>query len=435
MVRESGSAVVRPGRRTAAAPLAPPVHPGLRAVFSGFDEAKIAWTILRGELDLSSPRGDTDLLIAEGDLAAARRVLVEAGWVEERSWGLKPHRAFLGFDDETGTWLKLDLVTECAFGRHSEMRFPDADAILARSRKTGDVWLPAPSDAFWLLLLHALLDKGSVAERYRARLTELVRATTGQGDRGDAAAFIDHLGARTWNADRIVAAVARGEWDALDDAGPALHAAWVARRRNRTAMIVLWRALARRIGWRIGLIPRGLTVAILGPDGAGKSTLISALQGAFPVPTRGIYMGLYKRKLRLLPGIGLLARTMLQRIRYLRGRYHRGRGRVVLFDRYTFDALVQEHTAPGWKKRIHTWLLAHAAPPPDLTLVLDISGDAMHARKGERDPDTLERMRAGYQKIAKRQTSESIDATMPAEQVARRATSLIWRALARRRQA
>jgi thymidylate kinase len=136
-----------------------------------------------------------------------------------------------------------------------------------------------------------------------------------------------------------------------------------------------------------------------------------------------------------MPRVGLIGRTLLQRIRYTRGRYHRARGRVVLFDRYTFDALVQEHTAPSWKKRIHTWLLAHAAPAPDLVLVLDISGDAMHARKGERDPATLERMRAGYRRIAERQGSESIDATMPAEQVARHATSSIWRTLAHGRKA
>ena len=435
MVRESGSAVARPRRRAEAAPSAPPAHPGLRDVFKAFGSEQIAWCVLRGELDLEAPRGDTDLLVADGDLDAARRILVDGGWVEERSWGLKPHRAFLGFHAGTGTWLKLDLVTECSFGKHGELRLPDADAILARGRKTGEVWLPAPSDGLWLLLLHALLDKGGVGDRYRGRLSELAAAAAHAGDRGDPAAFIDSLGVGQWNAERILTALMRQDWEGLDEAGPSLRAAWTGRNRVRTRALVAGRAVARRVGWRIGLVPRGITVAILGPDGAGKSTLIEALQGAFPVPSRGIYMGLYKRKLKLLPGIGLLSRTVLQRLRSLRGRYHRARGRIVLFDRYTFDALVQEHTAPSWKKRIHTWLLAHAAAPPDLVLVLDISGDAMHARKGERDPATLERMRAGYRRIAERPGSEAIDATMPADRVARQATSSIWRALARGRKA
>lgn len=387
--------------------------------------------MLRGELDLDKPRGDTDLLVFETDLPAARVALVAEGWVEERSWGLKPHHSFLGFDVQTCTWLKLDLITEPAFGRYSELRLPGVGGILARRRRAGAIWLPAASDAFWLLLLHALLDKEGVAEKYRPRLGDLapaaLDATPGEGD---PAAFIDELRAEGWTSATIATAASRGEWTSLYQAGAAIRSAWADLGGIRGRATIAWRALARRAGWRIGLIPRGLTVAILGPDGAGKSTLIAALDGAFPVSTHGIYMGLYKRKLRL-PGVGLVARTVLQRIRYWRGRYHRARGRVVLFDRYTFDALVQEHTAPSWKKRIHTWMLAHAAPPPDLVLVLDLPGDAMHARKGERDPDTLERMRAGYRRIAERRRSETLDATAPPEQIARAATALIWSAVAR----
>jgi thymidylate kinase len=294
--------------------------------------------------------------------------------------------------------------------------------------------VPSSSDAFWLLLLHALLDKEGVAEKYRPRLAQLAPAALGAArDPHDPATFVDELRAEGWTAVAIATAALQGEWTSLYRAGSALRFAWSAKNGARGRAIVAWRAVARRVGWRLGLVPSGVTVAILGPDGAGKSTLIASLRRAFPVEVRGIYMGLYKRRLRLLPGVGLLARTILQRIRYLRGRYHRARGRVVLFDRYTFDALVQEHEAPGWKKRIHTWLLAHAAPPPDLTIVLDLPGDTMHARKGERDPDTLERMRAGYQQIAKRPGSESLDATAKPVQVARRATALIWAALARGR--
>jgi thymidylate kinase len=103
---------------------------------------------------------------------------------------------------------------------------------------------------------------------------------------------------------------------------------------------------------------------------------------------------------------------------------------VVLFDRYTFDALVQEHDAPGWKTRIHTSMLAHAAPAPDLTLVLDLPGDSLHARKGERDPDTLERMRRGYRRLAERPDVALLDASKPAAVVAREATALVWAAIA-----
>ena len=37
---------------------------------------------------------------------------------------------------------------------------------------------------------------------------------------------------------------------------------------------------------------KGLTVALLGPDGVGKSTLLAGLAASYPVPVRQIYMGM-----------------------------------------------------------------------------------------------------------------------------------------------
>jgi thymidylate kinase len=436
VAREAGSALAGSGSRGSAPvgrPVHPRVHPGLEAAFAAFDDSKVTWCLLRGEDKLADPRGDIDLLIAASDMPAARRTLLTAGYVEERSWGIAPHRPFLGFDPVTGTWLKLDVVTGLAFGRHAELPLPGADGILARSRRDGVVSVPAPEDAFWLLLLHALLDKRSVGDAYRARAEELaplVLDSARGAEAGSPARFVNDLGVDGWNAASIAETVARGEWTSMGTVSSALRAAWRRKDPVRSRTIVAWRALARRAGWRLGLIPTGVTVAVLGPDGAGKSTLIETLQGAFPVKAQGIYMGLYKRQVRMLPGVGLVGRTMLQFSRYVRGRYHRARGRVVLFDRYTFDALVQEHDAPGWKTRIHTSMLAHAAPAPDLTLVLDLPGDSMHARKGERDPETLERMRRGYLRLAERPDVELLDAAEPAAEVARKATALIWAAIA-----
>jgi len=388
--------------------------------------------MLRGEQDLDRPKGDVDLLVADRDLPVVRRLLVADGFVEERSWGLTPHRPFLGFDRGTGMWLKLDVVTELAYGRHGEFHLPDAGAVLARRRSVGVLRVSAPKDSFWLLILHALLDKGAV-DADRPRLAALAPGADGADGREGIAAFIDQLQAGPWGAEALVDAAARSDGAALDDAARAIRLAWRRKAPIRSAVVVAWRSITRRVGWRLGLIPRGVTVAILGPDGAGKSTLIETLRSGFPVQARGIYMGLYKRRVRLLPGVGLIGRTMLQFARYLRGRYHRARGRVVLFDRYTFDALVQEHDAPGWKTKIHTGLLAHAAPPPDLTLVLDLPGESLHARKGERDPATLERMRRGYLAIAARPGVELLDASDPPDVVARNATALIWGAIAARR--
>jgi thymidylate kinase len=144
-------------------------------------------------------------------------------------------------------------------------------------------------------------------------------------------------------------------------------------------------------------------------------------------------MGLYKHHPPLPPGVGLGGRAALQFGRYLRARYHRARGRVVLFDRYTHDALVQHQGASALKLRIHRSVLAHAAPPPDLMIVLDVPGETLHARKGERDPVTLEAMRVGYGNIAARVGGPIVDATADIEDVRRAVVALIWAAVAGRR--
>ena len=73
--------------------------------------------------------------------------------------------------------LKLDVVTELAFGplrraAHGSRR-PGARRP---ARGSGDLWLPAPADAFWSLLLHALMDKGRVRDERARELVALAPA-------------------------------------------------------------------------------------------------------------------------------------------------------------------------------------------------------------------------------------------------------------------
>ena len=403
-----------------------PVHPFLVRTFGLLDDAGAVWAVLRGEDALADPDGDVDLLIRPEDLAPVRRKLGEAGFVEERSWGSSGHRPFLGYDSDTDRWFKLDIVTRLTFGAAGTVRAPAA-AVLPRRSRIGSVHVLDPQDRFWALLLHAVLDKGVVASKHRDRLV----AGAAEAFRGRAPGPIGDAVRRAHPASDLQAmagAAARADWAALERTGaalrgngPAVHATAVAR------------SLVRKAGWRLGLIRGGgVGVALLGPDGAGKSTLSEAIRDAFPVEVRTIYMGLYKKQLRLPPGVGLAARAALQRVRYTRGMYGRARGRVVVFDRYTHDALVQQHARTGIKTRVHRFMLAHAAPAPDLLIVLDLSGPELFARKGERAPETLEAMRAGYRALATQPGCVMVDAGGDFETERRQTIDLIWKSLARR---
>jgi thymidylate kinase len=176
----------------------------------------------------------------------------------------------------------------------------------------------------------------------------------------------------------------------------------------------------------------GLTVALLGPDGSGKSTLAASLAGALPLPTRTLYMGLWQRTgsagwRERLPGWSLGSRLLRLWWRYLEGQYYRRRGWLVIFDRYTYDALLANQAAVGGRDRLYTWLLSRACPPPDLALVLDVPGEVMFARKGEGSVARLEAERRRLLALRQRQPElQVVDANRPLEAVLADVERLIW---------
>jgi thymidylate kinase len=385
--------------------------------FDALDAAGVAWCLLRGADELADQDGDVDLLIAPGDIERAARALEGIDFIEHRAWGYEPHRFFLRMSDAGRS--KLDLVDDLRFGPAAGVRVPALAGALERRRHEGGLPRLAPADEFWALLLHALLDKPSVEERHRLSLRRLALA-------GREAPLAGLFRSST-DAEAIIDAVENDRW--VEAAAWAKTLSPGARRAGVT------RALVRRLGWRMPpLRRRGVTVALLAPDGAGKTTIVELLAGSFPIPVRSIYMGLYKNpRRRLPPGIGLGGRVGLQWGRYARAVYHRLRGRVVLFDRYTDDAALPSGTATGTRERIRRRVLAGALPRPDLILVLDAPAEELLRRKGEHDLEKLERDRRHYLAVAHASPRAAVlDATRPPEDVARAAAARIWAVLAAR---
>lgn len=130
----------------------------------------------------------------------------------------------------------------------------------------------------------------------------------------------------------------------------------------------------------------GLTVAVLAPDGAGKSTLVTALAPSLPWPTATGYLGLeggrFARRRRRVPGLGLAARLSYAWVTHGRTRRLRRGGGVVLYDRHPCEFLTAPEPSSAMGRTRRT-VLAHSLPRPDLVLVLDTEPEVLFARKPE----------------------------------------------------
>jgi thymidylate kinase len=178
---------------------------------------------------------------------------------------------------------------------------------------------------------------------------------------------------------------------------------------------------------------RGVGAAVMGPDGAGKSTLIESLERELPLPVEGIYMGLYQGtentapKRSPVPGMALAANIARQQRRWLRGLRLRRAGSIVLFDRYTYDSLLPTGRPISRLGKLRRGLLGHAAPGPDLLIVLDAPAEVLFERKGEHDLELLDLHRRGLLALAERLPGGVVvDASQDAETVARDAIDAIW---------
>jgi hypothetical protein len=164
--------------------------------------------------------------------------------------------------------------------------------------------------------------------------------------------------------DRLLDLVRAQNWFALEASAPSILKSW-----KRLAGVGMRQILFRKLSWcavQIGSLPnsRGLSVALLGPDGAGKSTLMEGIKGSFVLPVVPVYMGLTGGALRYidklnLPIIVIPARLLVFWSRYLRAVYHQMHGRLVIFDRYIYDYAVPTPFPLNRLQRWTRWIDGH----------------------------------------------------------------------------
>lgn len=404
------------------------LHPAVETLFREFEQAGLRWCVLRMPVAPGKSAGDIDLLLDPADLPRARELLTQSKFVQLPGWS--PGLHFIQYDAPTDCWMWFHVTTELSFGPYAVLQTHAEAACLDHRRHDGSAATLAPEDSLWVLLLHCLLDKGSIATRHRKRLQELA---SNLHSGSPLATLMMKLYPPGWNAGRIEECVSNGKWVELEELGPALKTRWMQKRRIGTRQLLRPR-VRKWIGrlWNLRR-HRGLGVALLGPDGAGKSTLISAIQESFIFPVQPVYMGLTGGFLRyadwlVMPFFVIPARLFIFWCRYLRALWHQAQGRLVIFDRYIYDYMVPTPFPLNPLKRAYRWIDGHALPGPDLALVLDAPGEVMYRRKGEYTPEMLEDWRQHFLSLRDRfHPVEIVDTTRPEEQVRSDVVERIWR--------
>lgn len=246
----------------------------LGAVFGLLDRNKISYCLVHGYEGLPESWGsDVDIVIERNFSTKQLLDLLSELKQEIGAEMLKLSGSFVTLlcKPENGhpTFLLLDFFHDYSVDQH---HLCSAKQILQDRRGHLNFWIPAPSVEFECLLARSLL-KDKLDEASCAKLSMLFAA-----DRVAA----KHIVAEIWAEDKassIVAAASSGNWQEI--IGSAGDFAMSLKRKlfrtspGRAGLEILRVAYARLTRF---LRPQGISVAFLGPDGAGKSSTIAALE-------------------------------------------------------------------------------------------------------------------------------------------------------------
>ncbi|MCG8604775.1 hypothetical protein MJD09_07235 [bacterium] len=222
------------------------------------------------------------------------------------------------------------------------------------------------------------------------------------------------------------------------------------------------------------------SVSVIGPDGVGKTTIVSRLQRELPLPIKYVYMGdniescnyilpttrwwkkrnppsfnkdghsapqanwqssyegrgingLVKSSLRSIKkAVGFVNRILDLWYRYFMVFYFKRRGYVVLLDRhfvfdyYHFDIAPDDGHRPPFRRRLHGMILRHTIPDPDLVICLDAPADVIFERKREFSVDYIQSRRDQYKSFSDMVSNfEIVNANQDLDNVVASVSSLI----------
>lgn len=411
-------------------------------VFKVLNGQEITYALIRNEKIWNS-EPDIDLLVSAQDRAGLLSCFAECGYLHFRLAKTGRDDFFTAWDPETKRQRLFHVAYQLHYGFMKGLHDGIENECLNRRLKENEVPVLSLADQIRSLVLHCVLDKKSF-EKYEQVLVQDLA-----GRLGDQPVELPGIGSVKG---REITKAKMTEW--LKLAGT-IRRALLRESMSREFPGILIRA-AKVFAYKcIQKKPaRGFSVAFIGIDGAGKSSVIQGVFDAFkswPFEPAVIYMGDnkyflpgiralqdfkdgLKGKHEALSSIFLLLSTCDKWMRSIWGCFLRLQGRIVIYDRWFHDLLVNPEIRPGsWKYTVKKGLFA-ASPNPDLVIFLKVNDQTAVKRKGEHEASAAAFIQQFYEESLRLKNVPFIilDANQSLSHVVENAMGVIWEKMIRR---